>query len=609
MIPLDRQLRQLMDPLQLTELDVQFARLICRLASDESIELAVAAALTCSRTGQGDVCCSLAQWECRCLLQGSEEEIRLPGLHCWIERLGESSVVGDGAEFTPLVLDPDGRLYLHRYWRYENSIAVQLRQRAAGMVDGIDRELLRGGLGRLFPDSGEMSTDWQKVAAAVSALRHLSIISGGPGTGKTSTVVRILTLLLQQAGDDPVNIALVAPTGKAAARLQESIRHAKGRLQGWEGVTDRIPEETMTIHRLLGSRHNSVYFRHHKKNPLPCDLLIVDEVSMVDVALMAKLLDALKESARIILLGDRNQLASVEAGAVLSDICGGWSGYSHGFSNQLSGLVGQQIAQSGDDLNTLGDSIVELRHSYRFGSESGIGRLAEAVVSGESETALGLLESGQLADIELLAPDVGLVDEVRNGYRDYFSAVRSSSSAGDLFEAFSRFRILTATRAGERGVSGLNRLVENEFKSEIITPGQGDWYHGRPILILRNDHNQRLYNGDVGILVQEGETVRACFPAQEGYRLLPVSRLPEHETAFAMTVHKSQGSEFERVLLVFPDRDLPLLTRELLYTGLTRARRKFRLHAPRELVLQSIQRKVERASGLKKTLWQPDNQQ
>ncbi|WP_260291454.1 exodeoxyribonuclease V subunit alpha [Sedimenticola hydrogenitrophicus] len=601
-------LRELKAQGLVTDLDLHFATLIGRLAADQRPELLLAAAFTSYRTGAGDVCLPLAEWSGR-MVGGPEGRIRLPDSATWRRLLLETAVVGSPGDYRPLILDTAGRLYLQRYWAYEQQLADLLLARSRAEVATVDPERLRLGLGQLFPPQPVLGTDWQKVAAAVAVQKRFSVISGGPGTGKTSTVVRILALLQQQAGERPLVIALAAPTGKAAARLQESIQQARAHLPVAPGLLATIPAQAMTMHRLMGSRQDSVQFRHDADNPLPVDVLVIDEASMVDVALMSKVVAALPAEARLILLGDRNQLASVEAGAVLGDICGDDPGFSADFQQQLAWLTDQALAAETAAHQPLADAVVQLRHSYRFGGHSGIGRLAEAVNRGDGESARQLLEGEGPeregpGDIRLLAGSSDPLAIAASAYSHYLKRIAAGAAAGEVFAAFDSFRVLCALRSGPAGVAELNQQIRQRLETVgLIDPGVA-WYPGRPVLITRNDHNLKLYNGDVGILLAgEAGEMQVCFRTSDGVRRVSPARLPPHETAFAMTVHKSQGSEFARVLLILPGRDSPLLTRELIYTGLTRSRREFILSDAHGLLVPAIARRTRRASGLGEKLW------
>lgn len=591
------------DGVQLNDIDRQFASFICRQAGSADPQLERAAALLSRGVVAGDVCLDLA-----CALKDGDAAgfgVESPG--AWVERLRTFSVVGAPGDFRPLILDHANRLYLHRYWRYEEELAAAILKR--GAAARFDQALLKQGLGRLFPSEAGAETDWQRVAAIAAVSRRFCVISGGPGTGKTSTVVKVLALLLEQQGGDGCRIALAAPTGKAAARLKESIM---GGVACAEEVRALIPEDVFTLHRLLGYLKGSCGFRHDAENPLPYDIVIVDEASMVSLPLMAKLVDALRQDTRLILLGDRDQLASVEAGAVLGDICnsGGIHGFSVPFAELAAELAGDRLPVQAS-IGPLGDAVVLLRKSYRFASSSGIGRVGALVNAGDGAGALAALQDRQLPDISMMrtpqpaALGEALAELIVGGYAAYLK----ESLPEEAFARFGRFRILCAMRGGPYGVESVNRLVQERLaKAGLIRP-DGRWYAGEPVMITCNDYNLGLFNGDVGLILpdpESGDELRAYFPSGTGSmrKVLPL-RLPEHESAFAMTVHKSQGSEFDRVLLILPDRDAPLLTRELLYTAITRAKKSVEVMGTDELFLTAVKRRIIRRSGLRERLWNP----
>ncbi|MDJ0808351.1 MAG: exodeoxyribonuclease V subunit alpha [Gammaproteobacteria bacterium] len=591
-------------------LDRHFAGFLLDKAVRPSGALAMAAALVSRATAEGHVCLDLGQAAAQSLdVADAQGPLKTPTWESWRRQLFESGVVGKPGDYQPLILDRKQRLYLHRYWDYEQRLATGLYQRARQRVEAVDLQQLAIGLKALFDGPDERGTDWQQIAAATALLQRLSVISGGPGTGKTTTVTKLLALLRQQPGGERLRIALAAPTGKAASRMQEAVRRAKATLNLPVELAESIPEQASTLHRLLGIRRAQPGFVHHADNPLPLDVLILDEASMVDVALMAKLLDALPEGSRLILLGDKDQLASVEAGSVLGDICRGCTGPSAEFAELLNRLVGgvnlAAVEQAG-----FCDAIVTLRRSYRFGAQSSIGRLAQAVNQGDAEGALAQLdmdaEEHDHVSLEK-AQDVAKYAAVR--YRAFFDQIASAASVQSLFQAVDHFRVLCAIRQGPSGALHMNRLITACLQQAGLRVDE-EWFIGRPVMITRNDHQQRLYNGDLGILLPRpdrgGETAVA-FPGEgQAPRWLAPARLPPHETVFAMTVHKSQGSEFDRVLLHLPDRDMPILTRELLYTAISRARQTFQLGGSLAVFKSAVQRKMIRNSGLADRLHDTD---
>jgi len=597
----------------LSHLDIHFARFMTELAGGDDPELFLAAALVSSFKGLGHICLDLSTVGGKTLLAIDDRDaVVCPEPGQWQSRLAESPVVGKPGEFRPLILDDSARLYLCRYWEYQETLSSLIKNRIRDGKTFPDVRRLKKGLERLFPEN-TAEVDWQKVAAFAALNKRFCVISGGPGTGKTTTVVKIIVLILEQAATKRARIALVAPTGKAASRLQDAINGAKGELYCAGDIKEAIPSEASTIHRLLGSIPGSPYFRHHSGNPIPVDAVIVDEASMVDLALMSKLVQALPLDARLILLGDKDQLASVEAGAVLGDICD--SGNVHGFSGQftdkLKKVCGCEIeAESeGESEQGIHDCIVQLQKSYRFGSSSGIGAVSRVVNAGDVDASVSLLKDGKYRDIEWkelplpssLAKVIG--QAIIKGFKDYLMA----EDPREAFERFDSFRILCALRQGPYGVYALNVLSERILGAAGLVEPDNTWYKGRPLLITRNDYNLRLFNGDVGIVLPDAEAgndLRVFFPAADGtLRKLHPLRLPEHETVYAMTVHKSQGSEFDRVLFILPDKDYPVLSRELLYTGVTRAREGIELWGSDEVIRAAVSRRIERTSGLRDALW------
>ncbi|MET0049690.1 MAG: exodeoxyribonuclease V subunit alpha [Candidatus Thiodiazotropha sp.] len=587
--------------------DLYLANFLMTEAVRPAMELALGVALTSQATREGHLCLDLEEASGQTFEASGEMSLHTPALETWCEVLLASGVVGRPGEFQPLILDHRNRLYLHRYWRYEQQLADALLSRARQPSDVVDRKQLKDALDRLFPATSESAPDGQKLAAASAVLHPFTVISGGPGTGKTTTVVRLLALLRQQPGGEHLRIALAAPTGMAAARLQQSIGVAKSRLPLTQAQIDDLPETASTLHRLLGVQSQGTGFRYHRRRPLPLDLLILDEASMVDVALMAKLMEALPDHARLILLGDHHQLASVEAGAILGDLCEGCDGPQETFARELEAVTGETIEPSGQSNNRLSDHVVVLRKSYRFSDQSGIGQLAQAVNRGDMDGACRQLEhADEAGDLAWLTRQSRAVERAVVHFSELAEMIDAGMPIAQLFSKLYEFRVLCALRDGPNGVLALNRQITRRLSETGRIPAHQTWYPGRPVMITRNDYQLNLYNGEMGLVLPHPEQADmlsvAFLGADQTLRWVNPSRLPHCETVYALTVHKSQGSEYGHVLLILPDRDSPVLCRELLYTAITRAKSRFSLMGPEAVLKTTIGRPMRRVSGLRDRL-------
>ncbi|MFZ7128022.1 MAG: exodeoxyribonuclease V subunit alpha [Desulfobacterales bacterium] len=597
------------------ELSRHFMKLVDRLEAPADPCLLLAAGLVSRAAGDGHICLDLRQAfrgvvaETGPVIQGRN----WPDLEEWRSRLRRSRTVGCPGDRRPLILGPGDRLYLHRYFTFETRLADHLIRRTLSPPRDIDRERLRRSLSRHFPPLKGGETDWQKMAAVSAAAGRLAIISGGPGTGKTTVVARILAILAEQAGDEPLRMLLTAPTGKAAARLADAIRRAQSNLPHPSEAGGRIPTEASTIHRLLKWGREGRAPAHHAARLLPADVVVVDEASMVDLALMFRLVDAVPESARLIVLGDRNQLASVEAGSVFGDLChpSAVGGYAKGFAERYQALTGESLdtgALRKSAGGPLSNCITVLQKNYRFSSSDGIGRLASEISAGNAEEVLRILEHGD-PSLEWRQPGASdFTETLTRQARKGFSRYLASEGPEAAIDALDRYRVLCALRGGPFGVATVNRMLESSLIGGRASRMAGAFYPHRPVVINRNDYSTRLFNGDCGVTLDwppgEATGPRVWFPGGEGtMRAYHPARLPDHETVFAMTIHKSQGSEFDEVFIVLPVEDAPVLTRELLYTAVTRARRRVVLWADRRLLMATIARKLERSSGLADRLW------
>ncbi|MCD1584577.1 exodeoxyribonuclease V subunit alpha [Halomonas sp. IOP_14] len=707
----------------LRDLDLALVRFLDRETHNAPPLLLLGAALASHQLGRGHVCLDIAA-----TLEAPDFALSLPPegddlndppplpshvlatltLSEWQAALHHPTLISDGPGNTPLVVSYSGntsKLYLRRYWQFEQTLHQEIAARLASaeldktggrelqLAKGDDShpQILKSALDALFPATNTL--DWQKTACALAARSPFAIITGGPGTGKTTTVVRLLALLqtlqLAEPNAHPLRIRLAAPTGKAAARLNESIAGQVKDLplSGLESLLGEqpaasssnaidIPTEVTTLHRLLGARADTRHFRHNAANPLALDVLVVDEASMVDIEMMTALLSALPASAKLVLLGDKDQLASVEAGAVLGDLCrrADAAHYTPTTAQWLAELTDHPLPETLIDPEgqPLDQAITMLRVSHRFTETSGIGQLAQAINQPLSEALRerdkhqavhGVLNNGY-ADLHhlVLKPDAQNEDSALErlvitgspqrfpnagegrtnfkgepiapptGYQYYLNTLASErpdtslafEENGDVYDAwakqvlsaYSRFQLLCALRKGPWGVEGLNLRIAKTLRREKLLFGNDNtlekgWFEGRPVLVTQNDYGLKLMNGDIGITmaVPDPRTpskslLRVAFPTSDAenpiHWVLP-SRLHAVETVFAMTVHKSQGSEFQHTALLLPQTPNPILTRELVYTGITRARDWLTLiEAKRGILNDAVTREVMRVSGMRR---------
>jgi exodeoxyribonuclease V alpha subunit len=579
----------------LSPLDEQLARTLCRLGNEHDERVLLAVALLSREVSNGHVCLPLPALVSGELTLGDGGEALTsdwPEPDAWLAALRQSPLCGErSGESTPLVLDPYGRLYLRRHFERERTLAAEIQQRVGQTLHANGERIAQ----RLKHYFGTDPDDLQRQAAELALTRAFCVISGGPGTGKTSTVVKILALIIEESqveGGPALRIALVAPTGKAAVRLETAVRSAKLELACDERVRDGIPDTATTIHRALRTRARG---RAVQPAQLSVDLLLIDEASMVDLELMTELLCAIPPHARVILLGDRHQLASVEAGAVLGDICG---------VDVERSTAGPERAPSQSEL---AKSIISLTRSYRYAADSGIGELARAIQASDPERALAILADPAYPDVALHEPAArGLSDELAaaivSGYRPYLEV---SANPAQALRRFDEFRVLCAHRRGEQGVEAMNRAIARLlFERGLIDRSEGNFI-GRTLLVTENDYRNRLWNGDVGLVTRGAHGLPvACFVAPDGLiRELGFGRLPPHESAFAISVHKSQGSEVAELALILPTEPSRVLTRELLYTAVTRARRRVVIHGSRKVVAWAITHRVARSTGLRELLY------
>lgn len=615
------------------------------------------AAFAISRaTAEGHVCVPLQALAER--YEASETDVR--------DALFASGIASDGTQdasaLRPLVIDQQGRLYLARYYDYERRLARALVAHARGgtverdaeTVPGEANEVeteaadaLRNRITRYFGAPRDEAVDWQRVAAVMALSGRLTVVSGGPGTGKTTTVVGVLACLLDAAPN--LRVALAAPTGKAAQRMQEALLARAGDLP--PDMAARLPQTSYTLHRLLGSGPGG-RFRHHRDNPLPYDVVVIDEASMIDVAMAAHLLDAIAPHTRLVMLGDKDQLAAVEAGAVFAELSARPAFSAAGietiasalsieatqlvaslpaaeprpaagvvpFADDLfAGTLFEEHASVGHEPRTpgpapLADAVVWLERNYRFGLESAIGRLSLAIRRGDPQASLATLTVDPVEPCAAaIYEDPGSALSERTtarlarGFTPYAEALAAALGAAapdpaPLFDALNRFRILCATRSGPRGVDQVNALMAAQVRraARVTLAVGASWFAGRPVMVTRNDYALGLFNGDIGIALPGVDgALRVYFRTGDGsLRAVSPAALPPHDMAFALTVHKSQGSEFEHAALMLPSTFSRVLSRELVYTAITRARERVEVIGSRGVLAQAIATPTQRDSGL-----------
>lgn len=568
------------------EIDRHLAELIAELAGDEDGDVPLAAALASRHTREGHICIDLKEIAGRHWPPAREPDspgLPLPKLEAWLARLAASQAVAahEAPASKPLILDASGRLYLNRMWKRERTVAARLRELARRETP--EPAELQAALDELFGDDPR-NTEPRKAANA-AASRHLCCISGGPGTGKTTTVAKVVMALTKVGHATAKSIAFAAPTGKAAARLQEATRNSLRQMHGDDSLPKDLAVEVSTVHRWL---------RKSEAERGLARVLIIDEASMVDIHQMSRVLGGLPEQARLILLGDAAQLSSVQPGAVFADICGAAAG----------------------ERSPLNPCVVNLEHNWRFGPDSGIGRLAEAIKCGDEGAVEQALRQPREKSIgfEALDDSAAFEDLAGRFAREHYAPmVERFRSLGDTAQLescenpFRRFMALCAQRRGAFGSERFNLEVEKRLHALGLASAHEEFYAGRPIIVTRNDHNSGLANGDTGIVVKSGEGAnKVWFPdlqdEQGNIRLVSPQRLPPHESFYALTVHRSQGSEYDEVAVIPGASDSPVNTRELLYTAVTRARNQVIIHGSRDGLKAAVERETSRGSGLKDAL-------
>ncbi|MCK5662794.1 MAG: exodeoxyribonuclease V subunit alpha [Thiotrichaceae bacterium] len=517
-----------------------------------------------------------------------------------LTNIKSSPVVGEGDELSPLIFE-NNKLYLNRYYHNEKNISDSLlRMTQTSNVD-IDINTINN----LF--TGSEVPDYQKLAAIISCKHQFSIISGGPGTGKTWAVSKILALLILQQKNKNLTIKLAAPTGKAAARLSESIQKLRSEMDLGDSIKKQIPDEAVTLHRLLGIHRYTHRPRYHQQCPLACDVLVLDEASMIDQQMMAVICAALPAHCKLILLGDKDQLSSVEAGSVFADLCGGLIATEFNKDQQhwIKQLVDYDLPLHRSNY-ALADHVVVLQKSHRFDEFSGIGLLAKSINQGDVEQSINQLKTADLFSTVNWSQPVEneLPAKLRQQSHETYIPMMQAGSISEAFKLFHQYQILSAVWSGPTGVDTINSLIESYVKTNHGHENHTEFYQGKPIMMTSNVYQYGIHNGDIGIVwPDDNEQLKIWFEQNNGeYRKLSLSQCPEHKTAYAMTVHKSQGSEFKQILLILPYTETAVSTRELFYTGITRAAESVEIWGSEAIIKSTIRQKTLRVSGLMERL-------
>jgi len=559
---------------EINQIDVYFSELMAKLSKTSDTELIKTFSELSYRISQQDSCMDVSD--------------KLAAKLHKLETVTEISDDNMNQSNTPLIL-AGNKLYLQKYFQYETKIARDLIKRNV-TIENSDFKSLE----LLFPTNlkNNDGIDWQKVAAFQCLSRQLAIITGGPGTGKTTTIVKILAALLDQNPD--LRIKLAAPTGKAAAKLSESIISSINGLP--EMLNAKIPEEVSTVHRLLGMRNKGHAYRYHQDNKMAVDLLVLDEASMIDLAMFTRILEALPDHCRLIILGDPEQLLSVDVGAVLTDLFQLGSNYTEEYRNMINHTLGYEMPANSIEGHPLSNALCHLRTSYRFSPELGIGKLAASI---RENVELDFINDDEVNYVQAFKQDK-LKTALVNQYQAYFDLIQEKANASALLNKFEETRVLSPLREGEFGIESLNDIIESSLYQHQSIP---IFYHGKAIMVTQNDYVLELFNGDIGICFESREGVlKVAFHDQDaGIREIPIVRLPSWETCFVMSVHKSQGSEFQQVSLVIPPTQhyaRNLFTRELIYTAVTRAKSHVTIYAKPKDLLGCLAQRSNRLSGL-----------
>lgn len=592
-------------------IDTAFGNFFANIADDEKMLMGHTARIASWSTRDGNICINLEDFASKHILdEYHQREFSLPSVGEWRKALWKSGLVARPGEYKPLVLDEANRLYLHRYWIYEQNIASFFRKRMSpdSTIRAFPHEYwarARATLDNIFPALEGKTINWQKIAAALAIIKNTLIITGGPGTGKTTTAAKIIAVLLTLTHEKKMRVALAAPTGKAALRLSESVKVIKESMACLATIKDKIPETSFTLHRLLGYGSGLRIPQYNHRNPLPYDLLIVDEASMIDLPLMANLVEALKPSAKLILLGDKNQLASVEPGAFFGDLNEALlaNAFSEETATLLELLIDEKMPIPTKAMRYEG--VIEMKDNHRFGNNHPLAALSTLITAGKATEALEFVRAGH--------PNLRLVENSESGQlqaaikeelAQYLKACRRKRANDELFDVLENFRILAAIRGGRNGVEAINKSVSSFWSSSTALIQGKVIFDCCPIMATRNNYQQGIFNGDVGIVfMDEGGNYQAHFRSvAKKTQQIPLASIDGFEIAFATTVHKAQGSEFKRVLLRLPETDSPALTREVIYTAITRAKESVEIWGNAQTLWAALGKRVTRKSALRELL-------
>lgn len=583
----------------ITSVEVEFVRFLQQMHPGENEHVLLAAAACIQAQRNGHVCLDLGKLEQDYLFNEPETGYKVTDelVKEWISALKNSPLVSSGNELQPLVLE-EKRLYLHRFWKYEEELSEWIKAKSSAVHDISDEG--KKVLQLLLAPSGDLfETNWQHLAVVLSFIKDLVIISGGPGTGKTYTVLNIMAAQKMAHSGEKFRIGLAAPTGKAARRLIDSIEGGIDNLPDQIRLQLEIPEEALTVHKMLGANFRGNSFKFNEHNKLPYDMVVVDEASMLDLTMWVRLIRAIGADTKLVVLGDKDQLASVEAGSILGDICGGENTFSQHIATLVANTIGMEIPSS-EAPATINDSVVFLTKSYRFGEESGIGAFSKAINASDTEQALSILRDSKYPDLTWFDTSSKNMQKVMADYGVSHFEVYVKVPQEERLEASNRRKILCALRQSDYGVETLNQSIEHQIRQKKGLLNSSEWYEGRIVMATRNDAVLKVRNGEIGMYREAENHIRF-----EGEQALNISatRLKEYEPAFAITIHKSQGSEFQEVAIILPNKINTILSKEILYTAVTRARQSTLIIANETILRKTIERSVSRNSGVQQKIW------